>query len=344
MKKLWIAISVSMIPTISVIFIILIIVFAVGGQSDNSTSLESCQTTEGGVTDLNFNKDHFVKTVQERGNAFSDKADKIISESDKAGVSPILFVSIMAHESSWGTSSAIRNNNNPSGQMNSSGIISYATLDEGIEATGRTLHNLVIERKLDTVEKLGSVYCPVGADNDPTGLNKNWVPTVKDMMKTFSGNEDTTSLATGSGGCSINDIGVTGEKMNYFDDMFELAKLQLGKPYVLGADISSIDPLSFDCGAFTLWLFQQRKITVKFNRIAQNQYDNTRRINDNEVKAGDLIFFHSTYDTGRGEYITHVGMVISETQFIQAGGDKVQISDMNNSYYKSHFAGFGRVE
>lgn len=340
---MWIGIITSLVPVLFMGTVVLVIIFSIGGQSSSSTSPESCQTAGSGVTDLNFNKEHFIKTVQEKGNAFSDKADKIISESEKAGVSPILFVAIMAHESAWGTSSAIRNNNNPSGQMSASGIISYATLDEGIEATGRTLHNLVIERQLDTVEKLGSVYCPVGADNDPTGLNKNWVPTVKDMMKTFSGTEDNSNLATG-GGCSINDIGVTGDKMNYFDDIFELAKLQLGKPYVLGADISSIDPVSFDCGAFTLWLFQQKKISVKFNRIAQNQYDNTRRINDNEVKAGDLIFFHSTYDTGRGEYITHVGMVISDTQFIQAGGDRVQISDMNNDYYKSHFAGFGRVE
>ena len=31
----------------------------------------------------------------------------------------------------------------------------------------------------DYIEFLGSRYCPVGAKNDPTGLNKNWVKNVK---------------------------------------------------------------------------------------------------------------------------------------------------------------------
>lgn len=31
----------------------------------------------------------------------------------------------------------------------------------------------------DFIEFLGSRYCPVGASNDPQGLNKNWVKNVK---------------------------------------------------------------------------------------------------------------------------------------------------------------------
>jgi hypothetical protein len=31
----------------------------------------------------------------------------------------------------------------------------------------------------DYIEFLGSRYCPIGADNDPQGLNKNWVKNVK---------------------------------------------------------------------------------------------------------------------------------------------------------------------
>ena len=33
--------------------------------------------------------------------------------------------------------------------------------------------------KGDFIEFLGSRYCPVGAKNDPQGLNKNWVRNVK---------------------------------------------------------------------------------------------------------------------------------------------------------------------
>lgn len=31
----------------------------------------------------------------------------------------------------------------------------------------------------DYIEFLASRYCPIGADNDPQGLNKNWVKNVK---------------------------------------------------------------------------------------------------------------------------------------------------------------------
>lgn len=34
-------------------------------------------------------------------------------------------------------------------------------------------------KKLDFITFLGLTYCPVGAKNDPTGLNKNWVRNVK---------------------------------------------------------------------------------------------------------------------------------------------------------------------
>lgn len=36
--------------------------------------------------------------------------------------------------------------------------------------------------KLDFIEFLGSRYCPVGAKNDPKGLNKNWVRNVKILI------------------------------------------------------------------------------------------------------------------------------------------------------------------
>lgn len=35
------------------------------------------------------------------------------------------------------------------------------------------------DRKGDFIQVLGNTYCPVGAKNDPTGLNKNWVRNVK---------------------------------------------------------------------------------------------------------------------------------------------------------------------
>ena len=38
-------------------------------------------------------------------------------------------------------------------------------------------------RPSDFVEFLAATYCPVGAANDPSGLNRNWVKNVKHFMQ-----------------------------------------------------------------------------------------------------------------------------------------------------------------
>ena len=35
------------------------------------------------------------------------------------------------------------------------------------------------DKETDFIKFLGKTYCPIGAKNDPTGLNKNWVKNVK---------------------------------------------------------------------------------------------------------------------------------------------------------------------
>lgn len=39
-----------------------------------------------------------------------------------------------------------------------------------------------LEKPGEFIDYLGSRYCPVGADNDPTGLNKHWVGNVKHWL------------------------------------------------------------------------------------------------------------------------------------------------------------------
>lgn len=339
MKKL----GVILVPVGMIFFLLFIIIMAMSGSSTDANA-DSCSESTS-ITDKNFNEKVFKDVVKKRGNAFSSKADKIIQESKKAGVSPLLFASIMANESAWGTSVAIKQYNNPSGQMTSSGIIHYPSLDKGIEATGETLHNLVVERGLNTLEKLGSVYAPIGASNDPTGLNKNWVPNVKSMMAIFNGNKDVDgNISTGTDGCSLNDITVVGDKVSYFNKLEPILKKQIGKPYQLGASISGNNPSTFDCGGLTLWALQQVGVKPSFNRIAQNQFNNTKRVSEKDAKAGDLIFFEHTYDTGRGESITHVGFYLGGKKFLGANSNGVEVASFESGYWKQHLAGFGRVK
>lgn len=340
MKKILISFAIFM---LLIIFIPLMMInmFANSDETDSESEDVACSVVSGDtkLTTKEFDVAKFKKEIQAKGHAYKDKVDKIIEVANKAGVNPALMAAIMASETGWGVSDAIKYDNNPSGQMNSQGVIHYETLDKGIEATGKTLRNLVVERKLDTIAKLGSAYAPVGASNDSQHLNNNWVPTVSKIMEQLGGNVD--KIFTG-GGCE-SDVQVTGEKMNYFDEMFERGKSVIGTPYSLGAAQTMSDhPAFFDCGSFTLWLFQKQGISVKFNRIAQDQYNKTTH--SKEAKAGDLIFFQKTYDTGRGEVVTHVGLVVSKTQFIGANGSGVGIANFTSGYWKQHFYAFGRVK
>lgn len=228
-----------------------------------------------------------------KGNAFSTKADKIIAEAKKAGVSPVIFAAIMIHESAWGTSQAIREHNNPSGQMSSSGIIHYNSLDEGIEATGRTLQNLIVKRKLQTVEQLGSVYCPVGAANDPLGLNKYWVPAIKDFMVALGGEKDMSLVWASTSG-----KGKGNKSLEFAYTLHEN-----GVQHSQGLNQRGRFPYH-DCSSFVTWAMKQAGINVS---IGSTEYlyslEGTilQPITRAEIRAGD-IFVWGTKGSSSGNF------------------------------------------
>ena len=96
-----------------------------------------------------------------------------------------MSVSISAWETGRWTSSAYHNKNNVGGMMCNSGLITYNSLDEGIEAFLINLKNNYFDVGLDTFDKIQKKYCPIGAKNDPTGLNKNWLNGVNKMYEEF---------------------------------------------------------------------------------------------------------------------------------------------------------------
>ncbi|EAD7292591.1 peptidase P60 [Listeria monocytogenes] len=126
----------------------------------------------------------------------------------------------------------------------------------------------------------------------------------------------------------------------HFDDetvqaiMNEALKYE-GYPYVFGG---SSPHTSFDCSGLTQWCYG--KAGIQLPRVAQAQYDATTHIPLSEAKAGDLVFFHSTYDAGT--YVTHVGIVVSPDKMFNAG-DPIGYADLNSSYWQAHLIGAGRI-
>jgi cell wall-associated NlpC family hydrolase len=126
-----------------------------------------------------------------------------------------------------------------------------------------------------------------------------------------------------------------------FDDktvqaiMDEALKYQ-GTPYVFGGSTPST---GFDCSGLTSWCYG--KTGIQLPRTAQAQYDATAHLTIKDAKPGDLVFFHSTYNTA--DYVTHVGIYVGDMKMYNAG-DPLGYADLNSRYWQAHLIGAGRVK
>ncbi|CEN92519.1 MAG: SH3 domain-containing protein [Paeniclostridium sp.] len=119
------------------------------------------------------------------------------------------------------------------------------------------------------------------------------------------------------------------------DAVISLAKQQLGKPYVWGAE----GPSSFDCSGFTQYVFKNAA-GKNLPRVSKEQSKFGQSVNKSNLQKGDLIFF----DTDKDGVVNHVGIYMGNNEFIHAssGGKKVIISQLN-SYYNSVYTNARRV-
>jgi len=110
----------------------------------------------------------------------SGKGEIYFIASQFYNVNPLLMVAISIHETANGTSEMILNKNNVGG-FYYKGFLNFRTIDESIFYMARLLKTEYIDNGLTNIDLIGSKYCPIGASNDPTGLNKHWVPRVTEI-------------------------------------------------------------------------------------------------------------------------------------------------------------------
>jgi hypothetical protein len=104
---------------------------------------------------------------------------------NKYGIDPAFLASVAMHETGNGTSNAVKNKNNVGGMMGKNGLMSFESIEKGIEAMASNLKRLYTDKGLTTIEEIQKKYAPVGAKNDPTGLNQHWVNGVTKYMSNF---------------------------------------------------------------------------------------------------------------------------------------------------------------
>lgn len=121
---------------------------------------------------------------------FDEVSCKIHSIAKKIGMNEeqtLISIAISRWETGNYTSKAFKEKNNVGGMMCTSGLIHYNSLDEGIEKFLINLKNNYFDIGLDTIEKIQKKYCPVGAANDPTGLNQYWLGGVTNLYNEMKG-------------------------------------------------------------------------------------------------------------------------------------------------------------
>lgn len=121
-----------------------------------------------------------------------------------------------------------------------------------------------------------------------------------------------------------------------------IAKSYLGKcDYTWGG--TNLDAGKVDCSGYTQQVYKKAGISIGRDTNAQWTGDGVT-ISRDKLKAGDLVFFHSTYDSNHVDNVSHVGIYIGNNEFIHcsSSADNVVISNLDTNYYKSHYLGAKR--
>jgi putative cell wall-binding protein len=163
--------------------------------------------------------------------------------------------------------------------------------------------------------------------NNPIILVKSDdVPTVvRDTIKDYSLDKFTII-----GGTSV--VSTHAENLLTFDPsvIVKTAKQYIGTPYKWGGT----SPSGFDCSGYIGYVFGKHNINVP--RTTTGMWDEGKRVGSPSV--GDLVVFE-TYKPGP----SHVGIYMGNNEFIHAGNDGVEVTSMNNVYFKPRYLGSVRV-
>lgn len=116
------------------------------------------------------------------GTALAGKYDQVVAAARANGISPELLAGVIAHETGNGN---VLSGNNVAGLMDpatgSRRKMQFGSLDDGISKAGQVVAKNY-RRAGGDLDKMGNVYAPPGAANDPRGLNGGWSAGVRKQM------------------------------------------------------------------------------------------------------------------------------------------------------------------
>ena len=108
-----------------------------------------------------------------------------------------------------------------------------------------------------------------------------------------------------------------------------------GTQYCFGGSTDSC----IDCSSFTQVILRD-VYNVKIPRNSQQQFDASTKIEVENLKEGDLVFFNTV---SASMIITHVGVYVCNNKFVHASTSKgVTINDLSEKYFAKAYRGAGR--
>lgn len=108
-----------------------------------------------------------------------------------------------------------------------------------------------------------------------------------------------------------------------------------GIPYHYGKETPEE---GFDCSGFVKHVYG--KHGIRLPRTVGQMASALPTVANYDLRSGDLVFFNTS-----GKTYSHVGIFINHDKFIHAPSRRtghVQVSSMNNSYWRQHFVGVRR--
>lgn len=231
-------------------------------------------------------------------------------------IDPLLMAVIFYHETGGGVKvgQTLIDRNNPGACMTGSTKIGYPSMKAGMIASAK-----VVKKGFDTnglsIAGVGAVYCPVGAENDPTNVNPNWVPQVTSYYNEIR------QYAIEFGAT----LGVSASGTELGNKIISVASQYIGKvSYKYGAD--NLDGGVADCSAFTKTVF--KKCGVSIPRTSREQFKVCSEVS--VPQAGDLVFFCNGAKTPAG--ITHVGIATGQGYGMIHCGSSKGVEHVSNFY------------
>ena len=91
-----------------------------------------------------------------------------------------------------------------------------------------------------------------------------------------------------------------------------------------------------DCSGFVSYVLTNTGLCNTGRLGAQGLYNISTPVSD--PQPGDLVFFVGTYDTSG---ISHVGIYVGDNMMLHCG-DPISYTNLNTSYWQSHFYAYGR--